>query len=85
MKIASRVVTPQEYDEAAQRHPQRCPLVMMGDLRSGQELIDSAAEDYAQTLGALAGSEAGRARLDGLAERLERQVHAMEQALVRPP
>ena len=48
--LASRIISPQEYDEAAQRRPHCCPLWLMGDRRSGQQLIDSAAEDYEQTM-----------------------------------
>ncbi len=76
-KLACRVVTPQEYDEASLRHPHCCPLVMMGDRRSGQQLLDSAAEDLEQSMEFLANSPEGRARLDCLAEHLEQLVQAM--------
>jgi hypothetical protein len=52
---------------------------MMGDRRSGQELLDSAAEDYQQTMESLASTPAGLARLDSVAEHLEHLAQAMEQ------
>ncbi len=79
--LASRIITPQEYDDAALQRPHCCPLWLMGDRRSGQQLIDSAAEDYAQTMESLVGSPEGQARLDGLAGHLEQQLRAMDLAL----
>ena len=81
--VVCRVITPREYDEAAQRYPHCCPLVLMGDRRSGQQLLDDAAADAAQTVGGMpvARSPAGRARLDVLGAHLELQLQAMEQAL----
>ncbi len=76
-KLACFVVTPQEYDEASLRHPNCCPLVMMGDRRSGQQLLDSAAEDLQQPMECLASSPEGRARLDCLAEHLEQLAQSM--------
>ncbi len=81
--VVCRVITPREYDEAAQRHPNCCPLVMMGDRRSGQQLLDCAGEDLEQTMESLASSPEGRAQLDCLAEHLELQLQAMEPE--RPP
>jgi hypothetical protein len=80
--VACRIVSPQEYDHAALHHPHRCPLVLMGDRRSGQQLIDSAAEDFQQTMQSLAGSAEGLARLDSLATHLEQQLQAIESALM---
>ena len=81
--VACRIVTPQEYDEAAQHHPHRCPLILMGDRRSGQQLIDSAAEDVQQTLQSLACTKEGMVRLDCLAAHLEQQYQAIESALAQ--
>jgi hypothetical protein len=81
---ACHIVSPQEYDHAALHHPHRCPLVLMGDHRSGQQLIDSAArtQDFQQRMQSLAGSAEGLARLDSLATHLEQQLQAIESVLV---
>ena len=79
--VVCRVVTPQEYDEATLRRPHCCPLWLMGDHRSGQQLIDSAAEDFQQTMASLACSPEGRARLEGIAGHLEQQLQAIDLAL----
>ena len=53
---------------------------MLGDTRSGRQLLADAAADYAEAerIGPLKSSVAGRAILDRIAERLERLVDAME-------
>ncbi len=33
-----RVIGPEEYDKAAQCCPASCPLIAMGDLRTGQQV-----------------------------------------------
>ena len=71
---------PDEYDDAVLRMPRCCPLAMLGDTRSGRQLLADAAADYAEAerIGPLKSSVAGRAILDRIAERLERLVAALE-------
>jgi hypothetical protein len=77
-----RVITPDEYDEAARLTPHACPLVVMGDLRSGQQLLDDIPVDSTQTIESLTQSRKGRAALDLVAEVVERRVAEMERTLV---
>ena len=66
-----RIIQPAEYDEALQRTPWLCTLAAVGDLRSGQELLDAAASDAHRSMGALAATRHGREALDRLAAHLE--------------
>ena len=54
-----RVVTASEYDHALRHCPSACPLAVMGDLRSGQELIDSAHADAKQSIKDILSSDEG--------------------------
>ena len=81
MKYCIRAVSPALYDEVARHSPQLCPLVLAGDLRSGQELLKSARADSLQTIESLVSSRKGRIMLSKLAEHIEAQVLAIEQVL----
>ena len=80
MKVAHRVIGPDEYDDAARRWPHCCPLVALGDARSGRQLLADAAADAAEAerIGPLRGSPAGRAVLDRVADCVERLADALE-------
>ncbi len=81
MKYCIRAVSPDVYDEAARTSPERCPLVLAGDLRSGQELLKGARADSMQTIESLVASRKGRMMLNALAEHIEAQVLAIEEML----
>ena len=66
-----RAITPAEYDEAARRTPHLCPLLLAGDRRSGQQLLDDGAEGASGAMAALVAGRAGRAMLDTLAAAVE--------------
>ena len=76
--MAQRPISPQEYDEAVARWPHLCPLLIMGDRRSGQQLLDDAPVDTALTLSSLARCLAGRRLLDKIAECLEHEIAEIE-------
>ena len=87
IKAAHRVIDPDEYDDAARRWPHLCPLVALGDARTGRELLADAAADSAEAerIGPLRSSAAGRAVLDRIAGRLERLVASLEAPPPPPP
>ena len=78
IKIAHRLIGPDEYDDAVNRWPHCCPLVMLGDFRSGRQLLADAAADSAETLSSLSTSPAGRATLDNVAVHLEQLLAKLE-------
>jgi hypothetical protein len=85
VKMAHQPITPSEYDEAALRVPHCCPLVAMGDSRSGQELVDDVGTDSVQTVEAMAGTVKGRSRLDRLAQHLHAQLNKLERIVCTKP
>ena len=65
--------SPEEYDRASQTHPDQCRPLMgtpgLGDMRSGQMLLDSAASDYTNhTLAQLMQTPAGLATVARFAQ-----------------
>ena len=76
-----KVVAPDEYDEALLRRPDLCPLSLLGDARSGRQLLGHAAADSAQSIASLASSRIGGAWLRRLSERVEARAVAFEQQL----
>lgn len=78
IKFAHRLIGPDEYDDAVRRWPTCCPLVMLGDFRSGRQLLADAPADSAETLSSLAMSPTGRATLDNLAVHLEQLLARLE-------
>ena len=68
---AVREIDPDEYDAAAHRWPEHCPLRALGDGRSGRELLAGFPADDALTLRDLAAAPAGRLLLAQLPMRLE--------------
>ncbi len=81
LKYCIRAVSPVVYDEAVQCSPERCPLVLAGDLRSGRELLKSARADSMQTIESLVSSRKGRIMLIKLAEHIESEEMAIAQVL----
>jgi hypothetical protein len=71
VKHAFRIVSPDEYDEAASSAPYSCPLRLTGDHRSGQQLLADAQSDSVHTIRSLANNPAGRALLAPLAAYIE--------------
>jgi hypothetical protein len=47
VRYLTRVVTPEEYDEAVRRVPEMCPMYYMGDRRTGRQLLDDFDADAA--------------------------------------
>ncbi len=80
VKIAHRLIGPDEYDDAVRRRPDCCPLVMLGDYRSGRQLLADAPADSAETLTSLATTPTGRATLDKVADHLEQLLAQLEPA-----
>ncbi len=78
IKIAHRLIGPDEYDDAIRRWPHRCPLVLLGDFRSGRQLLADADADSAETLTSLATSPRGRAMLDNVADHLDQLLANIE-------
>ncbi len=68
----TRVITPDEYDAAVRSDPALCPLYVLGDRRSGRELLAAAYTDAQRTVARMAATPAGRAELDGIAAAAER-------------
>ena len=81
IKLLLREVSPDEYDNAAKYSPSCCPLVLIGDYRSGRQLLADAALDAAQTIESLSHSYAGRAALGGVAGYLEVELAAVKRQL----
>ena len=81
MSSVFRAITPAEYDEAARRTPHLCPLLLAGDRRSGQRLLDDAAQGASGPMASLAASRAGRAMLDALAASVEEWAGEAESGL----
>ena len=65
-----RAISPDEYDAAARRRPECCPLYALGDGRSGRDLLAALAADASRTLPDLAADPAGRGFLAALPARL---------------
>jgi hypothetical protein len=80
IRFSSRRISPEEYDDAVQRVPHQCPLLLAGDWRTGAQLLADAPADSAQTIAALTAGRAGRAALDALAASVERRAAEMELA-----
>ena len=72
INISIRNIDPMEYDSAAAHSPQCCPLVLAGDRRSGQSLLDDAAADSAVTICSLVQSAEGRKIVSNVAARFYR-------------
>ena len=72
INISIRNIDPMEYDSAAAHSPQCCPLVLAGDRRSGQSLLDGAAADSAVTICSLVQSAEGRKIVSNVAARFYR-------------
>jgi hypothetical protein len=51
-----REVPPAEYDAAVLQAPEECPLIVMGDLRSGRQLLEDFAADMRLTMRRLSAS-----------------------------
>ena len=81
IKTLLREISPDEYDDAIKHSPSCCPLVLIGDHRSGRQLLADAALDTAQTIESLSQSCAGRAALEGVAGYLEAELAAIERVL----
>jgi hypothetical protein len=47
VRYLTRVVTPEEYDEAVRRVPEMCPMYYMGDRRTGRQLLNDFDADAA--------------------------------------
>ena len=71
LKQSMRVVTTEEYDIAALTTPSCCPLVVMGDCRSGQQLLDDAPMDMKARMAHLVCTHLGRASLNNVLAYLE--------------
>ncbi len=67
MKHTTEVVSPDEYDEAVRRNPMVSALSATGDLRTGRQLLDDAAEDRLRSVGWMAACPRGRSELDEIA------------------
>ena len=73
MSRASRVIDAAEYDAAARQTPDECPLLAMGDLRSGRQLLDDFAADSRRTVSRMSESRRGHPPL-----RRQRQKQAQQ-------
>ncbi len=80
IKVAHRLIGPDEYDDAVSRWPHCCPLVVLGDCRSGRQLLADAPADSEETLISLAASPKGSAMLDNVAVHLELLLAKLEPA-----
>jgi hypothetical protein len=50
VRYLTRTVTPDEYDAAARRAPETCPMYYMGDRRTGRQLLADFEADAAARL-----------------------------------
>jgi hypothetical protein len=50
VRILIRTITAEQYDEAAAACPECCPLIALGDCRTGQQLLQDAPLDFAISL-----------------------------------
>ena len=78
VKQCKRVISPRQYDEAAEQTPHLCPLIMAGDLRSGQTLLDNARTDFNSTIESLSQNKKGRQRLDQVTNYINRILLKLE-------
>ena len=67
-----RTISAEEYDAAVIALPDTCPLVLIGDRRSGRQLLADAAKDLDQPFSAIAASRSGMTALQAVAALLER-------------
>ena len=74
LRQSMRVVTAEEYDIAAFTTPSCCPLVVMGDCRSGQQLLDDAPMDTKARMAHLICNHSGRESLNNVLAYLERRL-----------
>jgi len=82
------VIEPDEYDHAALLWPERCPLVLMGDHRSGARLLRDAAADSSDSIASLSARPSGRRKLRRLADMIEgllANARAGRPVQLRPP
>jgi hypothetical protein len=84
IRLSFRRISPEEYDEAVQRVPHQCPLLLAGDWRTGAQLLADAPVDSMQTIEALVAGRAGRAALDALAASINRRAEETELAACLP-
>ena len=68
-----REVRPEEYDAAVKESPKCCPLALIGDLRSGQQLLDNASLDTSHVL--------SQSALSGIAGFVQAELAARERQL----
>ena len=80
-KQIHQVITADAYDEALRSTPELCPLTLVGDMRSGAQLLADAAADSAQTIESMVLSHAGRVGLQHLLERIQDRTTEMEARL----
>ena len=81
LKQIHQVITEEAYDEALRSTPELCPLTLVGDMRSGAQLLADAAADSVQTIESMVLSHAGRAGLQHLVERIQDRTTDMEERL----
>ena len=63
MTHVHRIIDAAEYDAAVRRVPGECPLFVMGDLRSGRQLLEDFAADRRLTVSRMAASRRGSPEL----------------------
>ncbi len=54
MRYLTRIVSPDDYDDAVRLHPETCPMHYMGDRRTGRQLLHDFDADAAMSVAALA-------------------------------
>ncbi len=75
---AHRLIDPAEYDAAVRRVPGECPLFVMGDLRSGRQLLEDFAADTRLTVSRMASCRRGSPELQRFGRALARTVVRLE-------
>ena len=70
-KHITQAVSPDEYDAAVARNPLVSALSATGDMRTGRQLLASAAEDRLRSIARMAACPRGRAELDEMATSAE--------------
>ncbi len=78
MTHVHRIIDAAEYDEAVRRAPGECPLFVMGDLRSGRQLLEDFAADRRLSVRRMATSRRGSPELQRFGRALARIVVRLE-------
>jgi hypothetical protein len=73
-----RIIDAAEYDAAVRSVPGECPLFVMGDLRSGRQLLEDFAADQRLTVRRMAASRRGSPELQRFGRALARTVVRLE-------